>query len=237
MILLLATAALAAAPPSTAAVAAEVECQSRSGADSALCLATFYASAERHADAALQFEKAAQLLLATASTTGSPQADLALAAAGNMWIAASQPGKAALALDKALAGTGLQAEQRGEALLDRARAAEAQNDLKAARSKVTEAARTISGDPFLWYFSAALAIREGDAVTAKEAINRALTLEPNDPTVLFEAGHVYHFAGDEAAARSYWTRASTADPNGKSGQAAREALAMLPAPVTAPASR
>ena len=69
-------------------------------------------------------------------------------------------------------------------------------------------------------------------MTAKEAINRALTLEPNDPTVLFEAGHVYHFAGDEAAARSYWTRASAADPNGKSGQAAREALAMLPAPAT-----
>lgn len=154
------------------------------------------------------------------------------AAAGNMWIAANQPGKAALALDKALTGTGLQAEQRGEALLDRARAAEAQNDLKMARSKVTEAARTVSEDPFLWYFSAALAIRENDAVTAKEAIGKALTLEPNNPTVLFEAGHVYHFAGDLAAARDYWSRASAADPKGKSGQAAREALAMLPAPAT-----
>jgi tetratricopeptide (TPR) repeat protein len=163
-----------------------------------------------------------------------------LAAAGNMWIAAGQAGKAAVALDRALSGTGLQAEQRGEALLDRARAAEAQNDLKMARSKVTEATRTISGDPFLWYFSAALAIRERDAVTAKEAIGKALTLEPNDPTVLFEAGHVYHFAGDMAAARSYWTRASAADPRGKSGQAAREALAMLDKPVVqseAPATR
>jgi tetratricopeptide (TPR) repeat protein len=153
------------------------------------------------------------------------------AAAGNMWIAANQPGKAALALDKALTGTGLQAEQRGEALLDRARAAEAQNDLKMARSKVTEAARTVSEDPFLWYFSAALAIRENDAVTAKESIGKALTLEPNNPTVLFEAGHVYHFAGDLAAARDYWSRASAADPNGKSGRAAREALKMLPAPT------
>ena len=146
--------------------------------------------------------------------------------------AAGQAGKAAFALDKALAGTGLQAEQRGEALLDRARAAEAQNDLKMARSKVTEATRSISGDPFLWYFSAALAIREGDAVTAKTAIGKAVEMEPNDPTVLFEAGHVYHFAGDIAAARSYWTRASTAAANGKSGQAVREALAMLPAPTT-----
>lgn len=154
------------------------------------------------------------------------------AAAGNMWIAANQPGKAALALDKALTGTGLQAEQRGEALLDRARAAEAQDDLKMARSKVSEAAKTISDDPFLWYFSSALAIRENDAVTAKESVNKLLTLAPNDPTALFEAGHVYHFAGDLAAARTYWTRASAADANGKSGQAAREALAMLDAPTS-----
>ena len=112
--------------------------------------------------------------------------------------------------------------------------------LQASNAGNPEAARTISGDPFLWYFSAALAIREGDAVTAKAAIGQALTLEPNDPTVLFEAGHVYHFAGDMAAARSYWTRASAADPRGKSGQAAREALAMLDKPVVqseAPATK
>ena len=181
-----------------------------------------------NAEAAAQgFEQAAN-----AQTSDDAEKARLWAAAGNMWIAAGQAGKAAFALDKALAGTGLQAEQRFPALLDRARAAEAQNDLKMARSKVTEATRSISGDPFLWYFSAALAIREGDAVTAKTAIGKALEMEPNDPTVLFEAGHVYHFAGDIAAARSYWTRASTADPNGKSGQAAREALAMLPAPTT-----
>ena len=179
-------------------------------------------------------EEAAQAFEQAANAQSENEAEKARlwAAAGNMWIAANQPGKAALALDKALTGTGLQAEQRGEALLDRARAAEAQNDLKIARSKVTEAARTVSEDPFLWYFSAALAIRENDAVTAKEAIGKALTLEPNNPTVLFEAGHVYHFAGDLAAARDYWSRASAADPKGKSGQAAREALAMLPAPAT-----
>jgi len=152
------------------------------------------------------------------------------AAAGNMWIAANQPGKAAVALDKALAGNGLQAEHRGEALLDRARAAEAQNDLKTARSRVGEAAQTISQDPFLWYFSAALAIREGDAVTAKSAIGKALTLEPGNPTILFEAGHVYHFAGEISAARNYWSRAAAADPNGKSGLAAKQALALLDRP-------
>ena len=152
------------------------------------------------------------------------------AAAGNMWIAANQPGKAALALDKALAGTGLQAEQRGEALLDRARAAEAQNDLKTARSKLTEAAQTISEDPFLWYFSAALAIREGDAGTAKTAIQRAMTLAPNDPTILFEAGHVYAFAGEPDQARTFWSRAGQLDSSGPIGKAAREAMNLSPLP-------
>jgi tetratricopeptide (TPR) repeat protein len=228
MILLLA-AALAAAPPSTAAVATDVECRSRSGADAAICLATYYAGLGRHADAAAEFERAVPQLTAGGPD---PRADRALAAAGNMWIAAGQPGKAALALDRALAGAGLQAEQRGEALLDRARAAEAQNDLKTARAKVSEAVQTIAADPFLWYFSAALAVREGDSALAKSAINRALSLAPGDPTLLFEAGHVAHFAGDEPGARDYWTRAIAADPNGPSGKAARQALSMLTVPLT-----
>ena len=119
------------------------------------------------------------------------------AAAGNLWIAADQPGKAAFDLDRALALPGLEAEQRGEALLDRARAAEAQNDLKTARAKLNEAAAIISDDPFYWYFSAALAIRENDAATAQAAIGKALTLAPSDPAILFEAGHVAHFTGDD----------------------------------------
>ena len=184
------------------------------------------ASKTGNPDASAQaFEEAA-----TAQSTDQSERARLWAAAGNMWIAAGQPGKAAVALDKALTGTGLQAEHRGEALLDRARAAEAQNDLKTARSKVNEAAQTISADPFLWYFSAALAIREGDAMTAKTAIGKALVLEPENPTILFEAGHVYHFAGDVAAARTYWSRAAAADPNGKSGQAARQALGLLGLP-------
>ena len=173
------------------------------------------------------FEQAARL-----APEQDPARDRMLAAAGNMWIAAGQPGKAALALDKALAGGGLQAEQLGEALLDRARAAEAQNDLKTARAKLNEAAATISADPFYWYFSAALAIREGDEAVAQSAINRALALAPGDATVLFEAGHVAHFVGDEAKARDYWTRSSAADPDGPSGKASRDALALMAAPVT-----
>ena len=66
-------------------------------------------------------------------------------------------------------------------LLDRARAAEAQNDVKTARAKANEAEAMIPDDPFYWYFSAALAIREGDGTRAKASIGKALTLAPSDP--------------------------------------------------------
>lgn len=216
MIELLIAAALAAAP-----------CPTDASGPAHLCRALAAQAEGRFADAATGFESAAGL-----AKPGDPAADRMLAAAGNMWIAANQPGKAALAIDRALAGTGLLADQRGLALLDRARAAEAQNDLKTARARVNEAAKSISEDPFLWYFSAALAIRENDIPVAKVAINRALAMTPNDATVLFEAGHVYQAAGEDARARDYWTRAAAADPKGPSGQAARRALGMLEVPLT-----
>ena len=226
--MILFAALIAAADPSQlpAETMPDEKCAMPASAERHACVAVNRQLAGRFTEAAKEFEAGAGLL-----KPGDPAADRMLAAAGNMWIAAGQAGKAAVALDKALAGTGLLAEQRGEALLDRARAAEAQNDLKTARAKVMAAAETISKDAFLWYFSAALAIRENDPATAKLAIGRALVLEPNDPTVLFEAGHVFHFAGDDAKARDYWTRASAADPKGKSGDAARRALAMMDVPI------
>lgn len=187
-----------------------------------VCRALEASTAGKAEAAATAFEQAA-----LATDDKDPAKARMFAAAGNMWIAAGQPGKAALALDRALAGTGLQAEQRGEALLDRARAAEAQNDLKTARAKAREAEATIGEDPFLWYFLAALAIREGDPAQATTAIGRALALAPDDPTILFEAGHVAQVAGEEAKARAYWSQADRYDSNGPIGKAAREALLLL----------
>jgi len=226
--ILLAALLSAAQPAASPAVTAEAgQCGNMDDAGGKVCQALAAQKAGRFAEAASAFESAALL-----QKPGDAAADRMLAAAGNMWIAAGEPGKAAVALDKALTGTGLLADQRGEALLDRARAAEAQGDLKTARAKVTAASVTIGGDAFLWYFSAALAIREQDATTATIAIGKALALEPNDPTVLFEAGHVYEFVGEDDKARDYWTRASTADPKGKAGDAARRALAMMDVPLT-----
>jgi tetratricopeptide (TPR) repeat protein len=181
------------------------------------------AKADGNSEAAAHaFEEAAQ-----ASSEKEPATSRMWAAAGNMWLAANQPGKAAFALDKALSLPGLEAEQRGEALLDRARAAEATNDLKSARTRFNEAAASISDDPFYWYFGAALAIREHDQAAAEAAIGKALTMAPSDPAVLFEAGHVAFAGGDEDKARSYWMRAAGSDPTGPVGKAAAKAAEML----------
>jgi tetratricopeptide (TPR) repeat protein len=216
-------AALAAAAPAAAAPA----CPDLVTSKAFVCRALEAQSSGDPTAAATAFEQAAQ-----AGAEKDPATARMWAAAGNLWIAAGQPGKAAFDLDKALALPGLEAEQHGEALLDRARAAEAQNDLKTARAKLTEAAATISDDPFYWYFSAALFVREGDSAGARMAIGRALSLAPSDPTVLFEAGHVMHFAGDDVKAREYWMRAAGSDSNGPAGKAARDALALLPVPIT-----
>ena len=205
-----------------AAAAASSACPNVITPDALVCRAL---EAQKRGDnpaAAQAFEEAAK-----ASSGKDSKIARMYAAAGNLWIASNQPGKAAFDLDKALSLPGLEGEQRGEALLDRARAAEAQGDYRTARAKSDEAAATISDDPFYWYFSAALAIREGDHGRASASINKALTLAPADPAVLMEAGHVADFNGDDDAARSYWMRAAGSDPNGPVGKAAAKAVEML----------
>ncbi|MFL6722020.1 MAG: tetratricopeptide repeat protein [Sphingomonas sp.] len=205
-----------------AASVASSACPNLITPEALVCRALEAQKSGNNASAAQAFEEAAKT-----SPDTDPKTPRMWAAAGNLWIAASQPARAAIDLDKALSLPGLVAAQRGEALLDRARAAEAQDDLATARAKLTEAGKTISNDPFYWYFSAALAIREGDHGTAQAAIGRALALAPNDPAVLFEAGHVADFNGDDDAARAYWMRAAGSDPGGPVGKAAAKAAEML----------
>ena len=215
MIDLLIAAAVVAAPPALACPDVVTP--------SALICRALQAKANGDDEAAARgFEEAA-----AATTDKDPGKARMLAAAGNLWLSADQPGRAALDLDRALSLPGLEAEQHGEALLDRARAAEATNDLKTARAKANEAAPTVSDDPYYWYFSAALAIREQDPMTARSAISKALAMAPSDPAVLFEAGHVAHFTGDDDQARSYWKRAAAGDPSGEVGKAAAKAVEML----------
>jgi tetratricopeptide (TPR) repeat protein len=205
-----------------AAAAAASQCPNVVTPDALVCRALEAQKSGDNQGAAQSFEEAAK-----ASLDKDPKTARLYAAAGNLWIAANQPEKAAFDLDRALALPSLEGAQRGEALLDRGRAAEAQGDLKTARDKANQAQEMIPDDPFYWYFSAALAIRERDGSRATTAIDRALKLAPSDPAILFEAGHVADFNGDDDSARSYWMRAAGSDPNGPVGKAAAKAVEML----------
>ncbi|MEG3154346.1 tetratricopeptide repeat protein [Sphingomonas sp. RB1R13] len=189
------------------------------------------------------------LLFAAATTNAAtpvtpPTADLAEARAaathsrslwtlgGNLRLKAGDAATAAKDFDQGLAIPGGSPLERGELLLDRARAAHALGDLATAESRSAEAARLVPADPYLWYFRTVIAVAGGDVPRAKIAIARALTLAPNDATLLFEQGHVASLAGEDSAARTAWTKAIAADPNGPVGGAAREALGLAGVPLT-----
>ena len=163
-------AAIAAAAPAAAA------CPDVITPDALVCRALEAQKNGNAEEAAQSFEEAAK-----ASSDKDPRTARMWAAAGNLWITANQPGKAALDLDRALAMPGLEAEQRGEALLDRARAAEAQDDLKTARAKANEAAASISERSLLLVFLGRARDPRKRPATAKAAIGKALTLAPSDP--------------------------------------------------------
>jgi len=151
---------------------------------------------------------------------------------GNLRLKAGDAATAANDFDQALAIPGGTALERGELLLDRARAAQASGDLAIADTRSAEAARLVPADPFLWYFRTTLAIAASDVPRARIAIARALALAPGDPTILFESGHVAHLAGDDGGARTAWHKALAADPTGPTGQRAREALGLAGVPLT-----
>ncbi|WP_114227373.1 MULTISPECIES: hypothetical protein [Sphingomonas] len=196
------------------------------GTPGAACRAVAAGNAGRFAEAAGEFETAA-------SRAVGADRDRALAAAGNMWLAAGNGGKAAVALDGALAGTGLTGLQRGEALIDRARVAFEQKDFALARAKLGEAQATAASDPFYWYFSAAVAIEEGKLDLARTANARALALLPGDPATLVQAGDLALLGNDRAQARErYRAAAAGSDAFAKEAQAKLAQLDAAPAAAT-----
>ena len=96
-------AALAAAAPAAAA------CPDVITPDALVCRALEAQKGGKPEEAAQSFEEAAK-----ASSDKDPRTARMWAAAGNLWLTANQPGKAALDLDRALAMPGLEAEQHGE---------------------------------------------------------------------------------------------------------------------------
>ena len=145
-----------------------------------------------------------------------------------------RPARPRLALDKALSLPGLEAEQRGEALLDRARAAKSQGDLTTARARLERS----RGHDFGRSPSTGISRQRSRSARrtppkAQAAIAKALALAPSEPDDPVRSGPRHAF---RRRRRPVLAIIGSAPPptiqTVRSASQPREALAMLPAPTT-----
>ena len=184
------------------------------------CLGLALAAQARFVAAAEAFTEAAR----GAETARSDRAAGLWAQAGNAWLAAAEPAKARTALDAALASGTLAGLDRGEALLDRARALVAAGETTQARADLDAALKVAGDDPLAWLLSATLARRGGDLPRAKADIAEALKRSADDASVQLEAGNIAAAGGDAAAAQTAWREAARLAPDAPAGKAAAAAL-------------
>ena len=153
-------------------------------------------------------------------------------AAANLWVSAGNAAlaggdfaKARDALSSAIASPVLADPLKGEAYLDRARAAVGAGDSTSARADLDQAVKLVPADPMAWLLSATLARRTGDTTRAKADINEAMMKAPNQSDILYEAGNIAATAGDMDTARAQWTRAMSAEPGSDGANRAKAELA------------
>lgn len=189
------------------------------------CLGMAYANQQRWDTAAGAFDQAAR----AAERAHDPRSANYWQQAGNAWLAAGDAGKARAALDAALAGGTLTGLPRGEAYLDRARAAVAGGDLTAGRSDLDHALADAREDPLAWLLSATLARRSKDMPRAHTDIAQALALGGDDSAVQLEAGNIAAVSGDANGARAAWQQAATLHPDTPAAKTAKVLLAQFDA--------
>ncbi|SEN38941.1 Tetratricopeptide repeat-containing protein [Sphingomonas gellani] len=191
------------------------------------CVGLAEAAQDRWPAAAAAFEAAAR----AAEVAHDPLAATCWAQAGNAWLAGGDPARARTALDTALSAGTLSGQPLGEARLDRARAAVAAGDTRAARDDLDAALAAAPDDPLAWLLSATLARRQGDLPRAKADIAQALRRSADDASVQLEAGNIAASAGDETGARAAWTEASRLAPDDPRGRSAQAALKQFETPA------
>ena len=217
--LLLPLAAAAAAAPARIAAAPTLVTP-----DALVCRALAAQKSGDNEAAAQAFEEAAK-----ASPDKDPRTARMWAAAGNLWIAANQPGKAAARPRQGARAARARSASSAARPCSTAPAPPRRRTTSRPRARKAERGRgrrspTIPSTGISRLRSRSARATDG---TAQSAISKALTLAPSDPAILFEAGHVADFNGDDEQARSYWMRAAGSDPNGPIGKAAAKAVEML----------
>lgn len=221
--------------PAAAARIATAWAANGGGVPAAQCLGIARSAASDWKGAADAFSAAAEI----ADRTRDRRAANLWVSAGNAALAGGDGPRARAALSNAIANPALSDPMKGEALLDRARAGVAANDLGAARTDMNQALSLVPGDPMAWLLSATLARRMDDAPRAAADIKEAMLRAPNEPDILYEAGNIAAAAGNMDDARAQWSRAAAADPHSPAADAARAELAATggPAPKPQPQGR
>ncbi len=194
------------------------------------CLATSLATDFKFTDAAPLFVKAAKGAEAAKDTRSAKF----WAQAGNADIAADQPLDALTSLDAALASTGLTNPERGDALIDKARALVGAGREKDAGGVLSEARKLAPENSTGFLLSATLARRLGSLVEAQSLITTAAVLSPYEPAIPLEAGNIAAAAGNEAAARRAWEQVLKIAPNSRQAVTARSRLTAMSADKAPP---
>ncbi len=207
--------------PAAAAQVATAWASTGGGVPAAQCLGIARSAAGDWKGAADAFSAAADI----ADRTRDRRAANLWVSAGNAALAGGDAVRARAALSNAIANPALSDPMKGEALLDRARADVAANDLGAARGDMNQALALVPADPMAWLLSATLARRMDDAARAAADIKEAMLRAPNEPDVLYEAGNIAAAAGNMDDARTQWARAVAADPQSDAAKSARAELA------------
>jgi tetratricopeptide (TPR) repeat protein len=187
------------------------------------CLGLAYVAAGKPAEAAATFEAAARI----AEATGAGEAGMLYGQAGNAALAAGEAARAEALMSAAIvAEPG--AAAKGELMIDRAAAREAQGNIAGARADLDGGLRLAPDSAGGWLLRAALARREERLADARAAIERALALAPADPDVQLEAGNVAALDGDFDRARALWSAIVKTAPGSAAAKAADLALLRNP---------
>ncbi len=195
--------------------------QSEGGAIAARqCLGLALAAQGRWLAALTAFEQAAE----AADRSRDVRAPRLWMQAGNAALAANDPNRAISLFNHALVGGNLEAQERGEAFLDLARAQVAlrQNDL--ARGNLDAALKLVPQDPLAWLLSATLARRMNQLDRAAKDIAEAARLAPDDANIALEAGNIAILSGAPQVAKTAWAAAVRLSPDSPAGRAASNAL-------------
>lgn len=114
--------------------------------------------------------------------------------------------------------------QRGNLLIDRARALAAMNDFKLARADLDKAIGDLPRAVDAWLLRAAAHRQLGQTRAAREDVETAARLAPDEPEVLLERATQAARAGDIAAAEADWRKIVEIAPDSPAAGTARENL-------------